>query len=52
MGWLIDETRLTSCETVPALREELVALADSGVPIGAVLDRFNLAAWYHQRLTE
>ena len=52
MGWLIDSERLESCETVESLRAEVDALVASGVPSGAVLERFDVAAWYRRRLTE
>jgi len=52
MGWLIDSERLESCETVGSLRAEVDALIASGVPSSAVLEKFNVAAWYHRRLTE
>ena len=52
MSWLIDTERLTSCETVEALRSEIRSLVDSGVPIEAVLDRVRLDEWYRKRLSE
>ena len=52
MVWLIDTERLSSCETVEALRGELSALMDSGVPIEAITARFDPSAWYRKRLAE
>ena len=48
---MIDSERLESCETVGSLRAEVDALVASGVPGSAVLERFDVAAWYRRRLT-